>query len=164
MHKQILVFLFVTLISHMVSAEVTCDNGKIFIGRGTPYPYGTQESFFTTTDQKILKYIGHALGVRGSLLQTKFKKIEGGFDYLKDDWIKKIPGHSVVLKDLGPASNNSRTVELSVRKNPLVGCLEYRIVSGCYAGDDYCARECVSKINIPEQVYYKKKIFCQENE
>lgn len=161
MNKYILGYLFLSLVTLKASAEVICDDSKIFIERGSTYAWGGQKSFLKTSDPKILIYTGHLPEIEGYLLQTKFKRIEGSFDIVKDDWNKQIPGQSITLKDTGLTQNNFKIVELTIRKNPLIGCIKYRVISGCYAGDD-CVQECVSRINIPEQKYLTKKILCQE--
>lgn len=161
MIHKILTTFTVLLISFGTYADVSCNNAEISIVRGTKYGWGGQESFFQTADPKIQQYIGDLTSIRGYLLQTRFKKIEGEFDYVKSNWSNHIPGYSITLTEIRPLQNNSVLVLLKVRRSPMVGCLEYRNVSGCYAWDG-CVQECESEINIPEQILFKTTIICEE--
>lgn len=161
MLKRILTTLTLSLFSFGALADVICNNAEISITRGSAYAWGGQESFFQTIDPKIQKYLGSTTSIKGYLLQARYKKIEGEFEYVQNDWHLQVPGRSITLKQLKTDASNYKVVELKVRRSPMVGCIEYRTISGCYAGDD-CVQECVSRINIPESILFKTNIICEE--
>lgn len=115
-----------------------------------------------TSDIEILRIMKNNKSVRGSILKEGIQGLDRGeFIFVANDWTKVIAGKSVSIAKVIYLRNGRVTLELNIRKSPMVGCLKEEVVSGCYAGED-CITRCLQEVNIPEEVYFSKIIDCEK--
>lgn len=145
--------------------DLICNGGQTFIKRGRTLAWGGVESFFMTKDPAIKRFTGQRESLNGFTTEEKSKQrlIKGDFSIFENNWERLVPGGSIVVEELVSTDIKNRKLELKIIRNAMIGCAKQEIVSGCYAGDSDCITRCVQEVNIPEIVYFKKKLICYEN-